>query len=117
MNLKIEGQILSGKNAMQVTRQGRHYPLPRFVAWRSDVYTQLKKQHPVGWKTIDDPCSINFDYWPGDLRRRDVPGMIDAVFHCLEHFGVIQDDSLFVNVKWSTHEINREHPALSIEIF
>jgi Holliday junction resolvase RusA-like endonuclease len=96
---------------------GKHYPLPRFVAWRAEVFGHLKCAFPHGLIPIDKPCNIAFDYWPGDARRRDVPGMIDAMFHCFERFGIIKDDSLFANVKWTTHEIDREKPGLNVEIF
>ena len=117
MKFRIDGPIKSGKNNMGITRTGIHYPKPAFSSWRAGVLGQMRQAFPHGLIPIDNPCNIAFDYWPGDARRRDVPGMEDALFHCFERFGIIKDDSLFANVKWTTHEIDRENPGLIVEIF
>jgi len=111
----LKGQIPSGKNAMQTTRTGRHYPLKRFVDWRSNVEAQIRQQ--VGFpKAQEGPCAASFAYFPGDLRRRDVPGMIDALFHVLERFGLVKDDSLIVDVTWKKWPLDRENPRVIVEI-
>jgi len=117
MKFRIDGPIKSGKNNMGVGRNGIHYPLKAFSVWRGGVFDQLRKQFPAGPACWNAPCNVSFDYWPGDARRRDVPGMIDAVFHCAERFGIVKDDALFVNVKWTTHEIDRVKPGLNVEIY
>lgn len=111
---KITGQIKSGKNNMQTSRSGKHYPLPAWASWRDEVLWEIKQQGPI--KTIEDACSIHIDYAGGDLKRRDVPGMADALFHCLERAGVIKDDSLFRECHW-WYSLDRENPRALIRIY
>jgi Holliday junction resolvase RusA-like endonuclease len=111
----LKGQIPSGKNAMQVTRTGHHYPLKRFTDWRSAAEVQIREQ--VGFpKAQEGPCSAVFSYWAGDLRRRDVPGMIDALFHLFERLALVKDDSLIQNVRWNKVSLDRENPRVEVEI-
>lgn len=115
MNFEIKGQIKSGKNGMQTTRNGFHYPLKSFKDWRQGVEEQILVQ--VGKpKTIEGVCKAVFDYFPGDLRRRDVPGMIDALFHVFERYGLVKDDSLIKDVIWNTHPLDRGDPRVLVEI-
>lgn len=116
MNFVIKGQIKSGKNAMQITRTGRHYPLKAFSDWREVVMNQLQDQIPVK-TTLEGPQNAYFTYHPGDLRRRDVPGMIDALFHVFERFGLVKDDAQFENVHWMTMPVNRSDPKVEVTIF
>ena len=107
----ILGQVKSDKNHMQITRSGRHYPLPAFAKWRDDVIRQIDH---INVLTFDKPCSIQFSYWKGNLIKRDVPGMIDAIFHVLEKAKFITDDSLFVNVHWLDMGLDKKNPRLKI---
>lgn len=115
MKFTIKGQCKSGKNHMQISRTGRHFPLKSFVDWRASVEAQVREQ--VGFpQPIEGRCFAFFDYVPGDLRRRDVPGMIDALFHVFERLALVKDDSLIKNVRWETQEINRDNPYVSVEL-
>jgi Holliday junction resolvase RusA-like endonuclease len=116
MKLKIQGQIKSGKNNMGVTRGGLHFPRRDWKEWRDGVLTQISAQL-VGFLPPEVASyAITFDYHPGDNRRRDVPGMIDALFHCLERAGVVKDDAHFKDVVWKTYPIDRGNPRVDIEI-
>ena len=98
----LTGQIKSGKNNMGITRSGHRYPMAAWAAWRDEVVLNLRDQSEE--KQIRTPCTISFFYKEANKRRRDVPGMIDALFHCLERAGIIKDDSLFKNVYWFNEE-------------
>lgn len=63
---------------------------------------------------MSTPAKMDVAYYPGDLRRRDVPGMIDALFHCLEHGGFVKDDSLIKDVTWQTFPVDRANPRVNI---
>lgn len=115
MKITLKGQIPSGKNAVKITRTGKRYPSPRFVAWRNVAIRQIISQVGIVMR-FSRPAAITIDYWPGDLRRRDVPGMADALFHLLERYRIVLDDSLLINLVWRTHEIDRENPRTEIEI-
>lgn len=41
---------------------------------------------------ICQPCNITVDYWAKDRIRRDVPGILDALYHLLEYSGIVTDD-------------------------
>lgn len=98
LKFHIEGQLKSGKNNMLTTRAGKHYPNPKWAVWRDEVMNQLWEQNSR--PTITKPCSIVVHYTAGDNRRRDVPGMMDALWHCLERAKIVSDDKFFANVKW-----------------
>jgi len=102
MILRLKGQIPSGKNAIQLravkTKTGKNfimkYPNKRFIAWRKEAMEQLMPQLKGIEETlpIDCSCNVVIDYTSADLRRRDAPGMIDALWHLLEQLGVVTDD-------------------------
>lgn len=115
MKFVIKGQCKSGKNSMQVARTGRHFPLKSFVDWRS--FTELQIREQVGYpEALEGTCKARFWYFPGDLRRRDVPGMIDAIFHVLERLTLVKDDSLIKDVTWTTWPLDRENPRVIVEL-
>ena len=103
LTLKIEGQIPSGKNAIQLRaakmKDGRNfimkYPNKRFVAWRKEAVEQLTPQIPKDFKQIEEPVDVVINYYSSDKRKRDVPGMIDALWHLLEKgLEIVKDDVL-----------------------
>lgn len=113
MILILTGQLPSGKNAMQVTRKGLHYPKTRFKNWRKDACQQLQGQfqETIAWK-----CEMIADYTPGDLITRDVSGLMDALFHLFGYAGVIKDDGLIRNVRWTEHPLDRKTPMVRVEL-
>jgi Holliday junction resolvase RusA-like endonuclease len=111
--INLKGQIPSGKNQMKIDpRSGRHYPAQRFELWRQDAWAQIMTQR----KKIEVPCCIRVDYWPGDRRRRDVPGCADALCHLLEMCGIVEDDSLLEDWEWHTHEVSPQNPRTIITL-
>ena len=95
LTFNLKGQCLSGKNQMQVDpRTGRHYPTKRFAAWRDEQVMKCKRP---SYQPIGDLLSAKVVFTHADKRRRDVPGMLDALCHVLERAGVVKDDSLIVN--------------------
>lgn len=115
MKFILSGQVPSGKNAMQVTRTGRHYPLKRFTDWRDKAEVQIRAQ--VGYPNAQETaCKAVFAYFPGDLRRRDVPGMIDALFHLFERMEIVKDDALIKDVTWITFQMDRKSPRVIVEL-
>ena len=117
MKLTILGQIKSGKNNMRMTRTGKHYPNPEWAKWRNNVLDQIKEQNIGQWEKFDAPCRVTVRYWKGDLRRRDVPGMIDALWHCFERSGIVSDDKWFEHVEWIPMGIDdNDNPRVEVEI-
>jgi Holliday junction resolvase RusA-like endonuclease len=74
---------------------------------------QILEQGPH--RRIEGPCHGRFAYFAGDLRRRDVPGMMDALFHVLERSGIVRDDSLIQTAEWH-YKLDREGPRVEIEL-
>ena len=114
------GQCPSGKNSIQTTRTGHRYPKKRFVDWRDAAVLTAVRAIPKG--TVGPlfkkplPLTITVYYVPGDARRRDVPGMLDALFHVLERAGVVEDDAQIQYVEWATHAIDRETPRVMVRL-
>ena len=115
LQLEIKGQQQSGKNRILITRTGHRYPPKRFVEWRDAVIAQIRQQ-TKGRFYFQSPSKIGVMYVPGDKRRRDVPGMMDSLFHVLERAGVVADDALLENAEWATMSVDRENPRLTVHI-
>jgi len=111
--LRLTGQVRGGKNGMGVTRTGRHYAKPTFARWRDDAVRQIRCQLPSGWKPIDVPCNVRLDYVAGDRRRRDMPAVLDAIFHALEKAECCVDDTL-IWVTQSSRSYDKAAPGVTI---
>ena len=109
----ISGQIRGGKNNMIVTRQGRHFPKPEWAKWRDAKVAEVKNQLPVGFQTLTQPVNLNLSYIAGDKRRRDMPAIIDSIFHVLEKAGVVTDDTL-IWVTQSSRSYDKDRPMASL---
>lgn len=62
------------------------------------------------------PLFILVHYWPGDKRTRDVPGMVDALFHILQRIKFVADDGQFKHVEWIEEEMDRANPRVWCEV-
>lgn len=107
----LDGQMKSGKNLVQVTRTGQRYPKKGFKVWRDAMLKQIPKDAP-----FEGPVALIVDYVPGDLLRRDAPGILDALCHLLEKGGVLFDDAQVKNVNWYQWPLDREHPKCRVTI-
>lgn len=109
----LRGQCPSGKNAVMITRSGHRYPGKRFVAWRESAKFMVPKLQ-IG--PLAEPLMITIRYYPGDLRRRDAPGMLDALFHLFEYTGLVADDKFFQEIDWKQMGLDRGNPRCEIII-
>ena len=113
--LRLTGQVRGGKNGMGVTRTGRHYAKPTFARWRDDAVWQIRCQLPIDWQPIDVPCRMRLDYVAGDKRRRDMPAVLDAIFHALERAEFCVDDTLLW-ITESSRSYDKNNPGVTITI-
>lgn len=90
--LNIKGQIRGGKNNMGVTKNGFHFPNKKFVEFRNMVVNQIKEQYHG--EPLDKKYYVAIKYVAGDRRKRDLPMIIDSLWHCLVRAGVFKDDCL-----------------------
>lgn len=67
--------------------------------------------------TITAPCRLIIDYWPGDRRTRDLPGMLDALCHLLVYANVLTDDGLIWETVWRRHSLDKQQPRASLELY
>ena len=111
--LVLKGQVRGGKNNITVTRTGKRIPNAKWAKWRDEQVKLVKSQLPKGFKTITVDTSITLDYAAGDRRRRDMPAIIDSVFHVLEKAGVVSDDTLLW-VTGSSRTYSKESPCCEI---
>jgi len=112
MVIRLRGQVRGGKNAMGVTKSGRHYARPAFKKWRADMVAQINGQD-AGGVLISEPTNVRIDYVAGDRKRRDQTGIFDALFHLLEYAQVVTDDSLLW-VTESTRRYDKSAPGVTI---
>ena len=114
----ITGPMVSGKNQVQLLwRNGKvlKYPNQTFTNWRQRALIELLGQdRPL--EPIAHPVSLVCDYWPADLRTRDVTGMADAIFHLLVKAGILRDDGLIHDFAWRRHELNRKFPKVLMAV-
>jgi len=119
----LQGQCLSGKNNMRVDpRTGRHYPQARWATWRDEAVRQVRTYLHGLPKADRDmlpltvPCQCSLTYYHADRRRRDLPGLRDALYHVFERAGVVKDDSLFVAEEGDTGTIRPSEPCVQVRI-
>ena len=116
MTIVLCGKVRGGKNHMQITRTGRHYPTPLFVAWRKEMALQIHTQLVHKPRTpLDLPVKMKIDYWPGDRKTRDVPAILDALFHLLVYGGVLKDDGLVRDVLFYNNGVAK-FPKVVLEL-
>jgi len=99
ITLRIDGQIRGGKNNIVITRSGRRFPRPEWAKWRDATVLQLKIQKPGAW-VGNMPMLFEIEYKAADKRRRDMPAIMDSLWHCLEGAGIVEDDCLLVGGTW-----------------
>lgn len=113
LQIVIRNQIRGGKNNIIITRTGRRFPKPEWAKWRDDAVRQVKAQLPANWTPISQHTGVILNYYAGDEKRRDQPGIIDAVWHVMEHAGVVTDD-FYLWAEQSRRTIDRENPRAEI---
>jgi len=114
----IHGVIKGGKNNMKISRNGRHYPEKKWAAWRNQVVFELQEYlHSINFtKPLKGDLHFTADYYAGDLRRRDIPAMLDSIFHCIERAGVVENDSQFKTCLWLDRGVRRDNSGVWIKI-
>jgi len=113
---KIHGQIKGGKNNICMTRTGHRYPNPKWAAWRDDVVSELNDlicATDIGIQ-FDKPVSMRVVYTSADLKRRDLPAILDSIFHCMEKAGLITDDFLVKDLVWESRPKDKENAGAKI---
>ncbi len=102
ITIALVGQHISGKNRVGIRRDGHHYPRKQFINWRAQAYLQVLEQIDKPPR-IEQPVVLKCWYWPGDQRTRDVTGMLDALFYLLVYAGILKNDGLIWDCRWSRY--------------
>ena len=96
-------------------RSGRHYAAKPFRVWREEMVAEMLGQD-VPRDKVADRLKLHCIYTPSDKRTRDVAGMLDALCHLLEHYGVVANDGQIKNVIWE--EVScPENPGLLVKLW
>jgi Holliday junction resolvase RusA-like endonuclease len=112
--LLIYGQIMGGKNNVCITRTGKRYPNAQWADWRDAAVACIRLQKAdIGLETITTPVNMRLEYVSEDHRRRDMPAIVDSIFHVLEKAGVVADDTLLW-ITESTRSYDKQHPRAAI---
>ena len=115
LTIVITGQIRGGKNNYIVTRQGKHIPKAEWASWRDEKVAEVRAQLPADFSAIAVPVNASLAYVAGDARRRDMPAVLDSIFHILERAGVVVDDT-FLWINTSTKAYDKANPRAVITI-
>ena len=110
----LMGKMKSGKNRVLITRAGHRYAPKEFRAWRDEMVSQICMQLGMDRECIQGDVSLIVDYVHGDLIRRDVDGMLSALFHIIVKAGVIKDDAQVKNVEWHQWPLDRDKPMVRV---
>ena len=114
MIIRIWGQVRGGKNNVLMTRTGHRYPNPVFAKWRDNAVIQVRSQMRGGVLAV--PLKALVNYWREDNRRRDVPALLDGIWHVLERAGVVKDDTLISEVHWLPMGVDKTNPHVVIQL-
>ena len=110
----ITGQIRGGKNNLTVTRTGHRFPNAKWAKWRDVAVKEIVAQRQ-GRAQFTEPVNVRLDYYAEDRRRRDMPAIVDAIFHVLEKAGVVKDDTLLW-ITESSRNYDKANPRAEITI-
>lgn len=113
----LHTQLHGGKNHINITRSGHRYPNKAWAIWRDRMVTDTQIwQTQKKWRCVRDSAKLHVDYWPGDKRVRDLPALMDSLFHIFEKAGIVENDRLIRHCVWTEHEIDRKNPRVAIKI-
>jgi Holliday junction resolvase RusA-like endonuclease len=125
MKIVLTEQIPSGKNAQGIAKNGRRYAKPRFINWREAASYEIMLQKRT-WPTVvkmalplRGDCVVTISY--REIKKvpangvRDVPGMLDALWHLLAHMELIEHDGQIKGVTW-VYPWRTEGPCVEMEI-
>lgn len=104
ISFSLTQQIPGGKNQIGIsTRHGKvtRFPNQRFVLWRKQAALEVLAQVKAKDKPLTGPLNMRVSYCPHDERRRDLSGMLDALFHLFEYTGLIEDDAQIIGLDWT----------------
>ncbi len=113
LHIVVSGQIMGGKNNICITRTGHRYPNAKWAKWRDLAVRSVQSQLPIDFKKICEPVNISLDYYTRDKRRRDMPAIVDSIFHVLEKAGVVSDDTHLWVIR-STRSYDKANPRADI---
>lgn len=120
LSFVLSGQMQSGKNRILITRTGHRYPPVNFVEFRRVMIGQILEQSHHNQSSIYYPKPLTMEmsvsYVAGDRRRRDVPGMLDALMHILERAQIIEDDAQIRHVAWQELGMDRQRPRVTMTL-
>lgn len=111
----IDGTIPGGKNNINITRSGHRYPNKKWAMWRDQVVSEIMSLFP-GQTPKKGRFRLFARYWANDARRRDVPAMIDSLFHVFEKAGLVEDDSHIKTVEWIDEGIEKNNGKVIIRL-
>lgn len=124
LQITFHDQIPSGKNQVEEHwRQGKKvkHGNDRFAAWRQaagmEFILQKAKWTPLQKMALPmlGDLVVTISYRPLDKTRRDLPGMLDALWHFLEHMEIIENDGQIKGVTW-IYPWRTEGPCLDLRI-
>lgn len=117
--IELKGGMVSGKNQQGTDpRTGHRFPNARFKRWREKMLPQVraaKQAAGMGDRWFICPLAFWVEYWPADGIHRDMPGLMDALFHLMEQGRVVENDNQFEECRgWKKHPADRINPRLLI---
>lgn len=121
---EYNGKMASGKSQMKTAFvHGRVMKFPNkiFKKWRADFQSQIFAQR-FGKRLplpFTGPVRLRVSYYPGDRIRRDLTGILDALFHAAEVRNggcIVEDDSQFKEIHITEVTLDRERPHCVFDV-
>jgi Holliday junction resolvase RusA-like endonuclease len=114
--ITILGQTPAKKNSRQgVVRAGRimNFPSKIYQAWEVEALWQLKGKPTF----TSSKVRVNYFFYCGDHRRRDLDNMIASVNDALVKAGIIDDDDWkHLSIGTAMGMYDKENPRAEIKI-
>jgi len=118
LELKFTGQVHGGKNNYIVLRNGMHVPSKVFKQWRYAAISQVVLQKPYQFKPLENPNLLwTIEYTPSDRRRRDMPAIIDSLFHVIERTGFVVDDGIIKQINYRELPVDKMKAGVLIKAY
>lgn len=121
---EYHGKMASGKSQMKTAFiHGRVMKFPNkiFKKWRADFQSQIFAQRFGKNLTLPftGPVRLLAHYYPGDLIRRDLTGVLDAFYHATEIKNggcLVHDDSQYKDVHITEVALDRGNPRFVFQV-
>lgn len=118
LHIIIPGAPRSKKNSQEIHWVRGRPRIAQSALYRDYAKSCLKNLQQWGNVCFKNPVHVKCLYYVPDKRRRDLTNLLAATHDILEAAGIVENDSLIVNLDGSRIVgVDKENPRVEIEIW